>query len=132
MRVSASGGEPELVVARDRSERLEPQVIDERGTILFSLTNEQIAGRWDQAQIVVQPLTAPTHRRRAAAPRVCRQVTSYAVGGRCSPFADAAQARVVVRRRSSRTSRVGARANAFTAQYAVSNSGSLAYFRLVE
>ncbi|MCU1382748.1 MAG: prkC 31 [Acidobacteria bacterium] len=55
MRVSSGGGEPQLLVKVDPGTFVaNPQIIDRRGSILFSLSDELAIGRWDRAQVVVQ------------------------------------------------------------------------------
>jgi serine/threonine-protein kinase len=55
LRVSADGGEPELIVKVASDERVaSPQYIDDRGTLLFSLTTEPLTAGWDKGQVIVQ------------------------------------------------------------------------------
>jgi serine/threonine protein kinase len=56
MRVSADGGEPELIVKVGPNERIaSPQYIDDRGTMLFSLTTEPLlSAGWEKGQVIVQ------------------------------------------------------------------------------
>jgi serine/threonine protein kinase/Tol biopolymer transport system component len=56
LRVSADGGEPELIVKTGPGERIAgPQYIDDRGTMLFSLTSEPLlSAGWDKGQVIVQ------------------------------------------------------------------------------
>jgi eukaryotic-like serine/threonine-protein kinase len=57
MRVSANGGEPEVLVAGNSSELIHgPQILDHGRAVLFTVTTAQSPDRWDQAQIVVQSL----------------------------------------------------------------------------
>ena len=58
MRVSANGGEPEVLVSVNASELTHgPQILDHGKAVLFTVTTVQNqTDRWDQAQIVVQPL----------------------------------------------------------------------------
>jgi Tol biopolymer transport system component len=66
MRVSANGGQPELIVEAKRGETmLGPQVLPGGKSILFTLARDIVAPtaassaeRWDKAQIVVQSLTS--------------------------------------------------------------------------
>jgi eukaryotic-like serine/threonine-protein kinase len=65
MRVSANGGQPELVVEAKRGETmLGPQVLPGGASILFTLARDiaaptpASAERWDKAQVVVQSLTS--------------------------------------------------------------------------
>jgi Tol biopolymer transport system component len=56
-RVSADGGEPEVVIPLKLPEVADtPQLLDGGKTILFTLASESGADRWDKAQVVVQPL----------------------------------------------------------------------------
>ena len=58
MRVSANGGEPEVVVKLDPGEAAYgPQVLD-GGRLLYALATGSGADRWDRAQIVVQSMTS--------------------------------------------------------------------------
>jgi Tol biopolymer transport system component len=56
MRVSPDGGEPELIVKLGDGERIAaPQLIDDRGTLLFSYTSEaSLFAGWDKGQVIVQ------------------------------------------------------------------------------
>ena len=57
MRVSANGGTPELVVPTEAAEQVHgPQMLPGGEWVLFTLTSGTGAGRWDEAQIVVQSL----------------------------------------------------------------------------
>ena len=57
MRVSATGGTPELVIKAHEGERVDgPQLLPDRDSVLFSVTTASGTTRWDQAQIVVQSL----------------------------------------------------------------------------
>ena len=57
MRVSANGGTPELVVPTEVPEQVDsPQMLPGGEWVLFTLTSASGAGRWDEAQIVVQSL----------------------------------------------------------------------------
>jgi eukaryotic-like serine/threonine-protein kinase len=59
MRVSASGGTPELIIrAADGEQMYGPQLLPDRQSVLFSVTKEMGPTRWDQAQIVVQSLSS--------------------------------------------------------------------------
>jgi serine/threonine protein kinase len=55
-RVSADGGEPELILKLEAGERIAaPQFIDDQGTLLFSLTTEALlSAGWDKGQVIVQ------------------------------------------------------------------------------
>ena len=56
MRVSANGGEPELLVAVQPPQTADtPQIIDRGKALLFTLA-ERGADRWEKAQVVVQSL----------------------------------------------------------------------------
>jgi eukaryotic-like serine/threonine-protein kinase len=59
MRVSANGGDPELVVAIKPSEVADgAQLINGGRSLLFTLTTEQGSDRWDKAQTIVQSLSS--------------------------------------------------------------------------
>ncbi len=56
LRVSADGGEPELIVKAGPNERIGgAQYIDDRGTLLFALTSDLLlSAGWDKGQVIVQ------------------------------------------------------------------------------
>jgi serine/threonine-protein kinase len=57
MRVSANGGEPQLVVPSTAPEAMSnPQLLNDGAAILFAVTKETGANRWDKADVVVQSL----------------------------------------------------------------------------
>jgi len=57
MRVSADGGTPQLIVKTGPNEQVHgPQVLPDERTLLFTITAAVGPTRWDQAEIVVQPL----------------------------------------------------------------------------
>ena len=57
MRVSASGGTPELVIKANEGERIDgPQLLPHGDSVLFSVTTASGPTLWDQAQVVVQSL----------------------------------------------------------------------------
>jgi serine/threonine-protein kinase len=57
MRVSASGGTPELVIRAENGEQVHgPQMLPDGEWVLFSATRATGGNRWDQADIVVQSL----------------------------------------------------------------------------
>ena len=57
MRVSASGGTPELVIKANEGERIDgPQLLPDGDSVLFSVTTASGPTLWDQAQVVVQSL----------------------------------------------------------------------------
>ena len=59
MRVSANGGEPEVVVKIGPGEAAEgPQVLDDGRLLLYSLTTGSGVDRWDKAQIIVQSMAS--------------------------------------------------------------------------
>ena len=62
MRVSADGGEPEVLVASAADSIHGPQILDHGRAVLFTITTSQNATKWDQAQIVVQPLPSGTRK----------------------------------------------------------------------
>ena len=58
MRVSANGGTPQLVVKTAPGEQVHgPQLLPDSRTLLFTMTTATGPTRWDQADIVVQPLS---------------------------------------------------------------------------
>jgi serine/threonine-protein kinase len=62
MRVSASGGDPEVVVKTATAEFADgPQMLDE-GRLMFTLVREYAADRWDKGEIVVQSLATGERR----------------------------------------------------------------------
>ena len=59
MRVSANGGEPEVVVKIGPGEAADgPQMLDGGRVLLFALATEAGAERWDRAQIIVQSMAS--------------------------------------------------------------------------
>ena len=59
MRVSANGGEPDLVARVSSSEIAHaPQLVDDGRAVLFTLAKDAGSDRWDTAQIVVQSLSS--------------------------------------------------------------------------
>jgi serine/threonine-protein kinase len=55
MRVSANGGDPEIIAKVDGSEvATDPQLLDEGRLLLFTLANDTARDRWDTAQVIVQ------------------------------------------------------------------------------
>lgn len=57
MQVSANGGSPEVIVRAQKGESLaSPQVLPGGEAILFTATKASGTGRWDTAEIVVQAL----------------------------------------------------------------------------
>jgi hypothetical protein len=59
LRVSPQGGEPELIVPTEVSEAVYgPQLIDGGKAVLFSVSTDSGADRWDKGQIVVQSIGA--------------------------------------------------------------------------
>jgi len=59
MRVSANGGDPEVLAAIKPSEVVDsPQLINGGRSLLFTLATEQGSDRWDKAQTIVQSLNS--------------------------------------------------------------------------
>ena len=57
MRVSANGGNPELLVATEEGEQVHgPQMLPDGESLLFTITNVAGQTRWDEAQIVAESL----------------------------------------------------------------------------
>ena len=57
MRVAATGGTPQLVIATKEGEQASsPQLLPDGDSVLFSITTSASQTRWDEAQIVVQSL----------------------------------------------------------------------------
>src|SRR5262249_14828778 len=63
LRVSESGGEPEVIVAAKPNETMEdPQLLNDGKDILFTVTTETGVDRWDKAQLSVQALKLSTRK----------------------------------------------------------------------
>jgi serine/threonine-protein kinase len=129
MRVSPSGGEPEVLTKTD-GVPYGPQMLPDRETLLFTLA--PAAGQWDKAQIVAQSLRSGVRKVLIPIGRDARYIPSghlvYAVKGVLFGVVfDARRVEVrgdpvpVVEGVSRSTGTTGA------AHYAVSNSGTLAY-----
>lgn len=62
MRVSANGGEPEVIVKIAEATAAEavygPQLLDEGRLLLFTLASEPGIDRWDRAQVIVQSMAS--------------------------------------------------------------------------
>ena len=59
MRVSATGGTPELVIpAKDGEEVYGPQLLPDGDAVLFSVTTGTGPSRWDEGRVVVQSLSS--------------------------------------------------------------------------
>ena len=57
LRVSATGGTPELVIPAEEGEQMDsPHLLPDGESVLFSVTTSTGPTRWDEAQIVVQSL----------------------------------------------------------------------------
>ena len=57
MRVSADGGDPELLVRAEEGEQFfGPKLLPDGESVLYTMTSATGPGIWDEAQIVVQPL----------------------------------------------------------------------------
>jgi serine/threonine-protein kinase len=64
MRVSASGGTPDLLVSvRDGEQAYGPQILPGGEAVLFTLASGSAADRWDQAQIMTQSLRSGERKR---------------------------------------------------------------------
>jgi serine/threonine-protein kinase len=86
LRVSASGGEPQLLVQARTGEVFDgPQVLNGGDDVLFALTSEQGADRWDKAQVVVQSLRSGERKVVVKGGSAARYLPTghlvYAVGG---------------------------------------------------
>ena len=58
MRVSANGGDPEVVVKSNAVESVtDPQLLDEGRLLLFTLVSSTGADRWDTGQVIVQSMS---------------------------------------------------------------------------
>ena len=58
MRVSANGGEPQLVIRAKEGEQVHgPQLLPDGDSVLFSATSAVGENRWDEAEVVVQSLS---------------------------------------------------------------------------
>ena len=130
MRVSAKGGTPETIVTLKAGELAHgPQLLPGGDAVLFTLGRD--AGKWDEAQIVVQSLKSGDRKTIVPAGRDARYVSSghvvYALGGKLM----AIQFDVKTLATSGQTIPVAEgvlMADATgTAQFDVSTSGALAY-----
>ena len=131
-RVSANGGEPEVIIPIETGQRVAgPQLIDDRGSILFSFATEPGAEGWNTAQVIVRTPDGTRHVV-VSGGSDARYLPSghlvYAVGATllAVPF-DAATRRVLggtipVLEGVSRSSQ-----QQWAAHFAVSAAGSLAY-----
>jgi hypothetical protein len=84
MRVSASGGTPELVVRAEKGEQVHgPQLLPDGDSVLFSVTAVTGGTRWDQADIVVQSLRTGQRIVSGAARRQRRPLRADGTPGLC-------------------------------------------------
>jgi len=137
MRVSANGGEPELIASASSQEFMsDPQLLNDGTAVLFTVTKESGAIRWDRADIVTQSVKSGERKVLVHGGSSVRYVPTghlvYALGG--TLFAvrfDAKKLRVEggpvpilegVLRASQPQNFSGA------AQFSFSNTGSLIYF----
>ncbi len=136
LRVSANGGKPEVIVHVKSDEAAHgPQMLPDGQTMLFTLATGSTSERWDKARIVVQSLKSGERKVLLEGGSDARYLSTghivYALGGVlfALPF-DLERLAVTggpvpvvegVRRAS-----IGG-ANTGTAQFSVSNTGSLAY-----
>ncbi len=144
MRVSANGGEPEVVVKIGPGEAASvPQVLDDGRQLLYALASGAGTDRWDNAQIIVQSLTSGERHmvvRGGSAPRYLATTTDpagrsghlvYAVGNSllAAPF-DATRlelrgAPLPIVEPVTRSANSALQSG--VAQYAISETGTLAY-----
>ena len=86
MRVSADGGEPEVIAAAAANELVYgPQLVDGGRTVLFSVTSESGVDRWDKAQVVAQTVGSADRKVVLRGGSAARYVSTghllYALGG---------------------------------------------------
>ena len=86
MRASASGGEPQVLVAAEAGELFaDPQLLDGGDAVLMSLATLKSADRWDKAQVVVQSLRSGERKVVVQGGSAARYLPTghlvYAVGG---------------------------------------------------
>jgi eukaryotic-like serine/threonine-protein kinase len=138
MRVSANGGEPELLAASASSQEFmsDPQLLNDGTSLLFTVTKESGASRWDKADIVVQSVKSGERKVLVHGGSTVRYIPTghlvYALGGTLFAIRfDAKKLRVEggpvpilegVLRGSQPQNFSGA------AQFSFSNTGSLTYF----
>jgi DNA-binding winged helix-turn-helix (wHTH) protein/Tol biopolymer transport system component len=132
-RVSADGGQPELVVPAKEGERLSgPELLPDGDSLLFGTTT----GSWDEGRIVVQSLSTGKRRVLVSGGRDAHYVPAgylvYAFGDMLLAVAFDAN-RLTVSDKAVPVVRGVTRADASptaTAQYAVSDDGTLVYLRV--
>jgi eukaryotic-like serine/threonine-protein kinase len=136
MRVSPNGGKPELLVSVKGDElAVSPQMLPGGQAVLFALAKGGAADRWNKAQILVQSLKSGERKILVEGGSDARYVPTghlvYALGGTlfALPF-DATRLQVTsgpapVLEGVARAALGGG--NAGTAQFSVSNTGSLIY-----
>ena len=135
MRVSAKGGQPELLVGVKSGELAHgPQMLADGKAVLFTLASGTEAGRWDKAKIVVQTLKSGERKTLIDGGSDARYVSTghlvYAIGGTlfAVPF-DLRRLEVtggpvpIVEG----VLRAGANAPTGVAQFSVSSGGTLVY-----
>jgi Tol biopolymer transport system component len=137
LRVSANGGEPEVIAATGASEALYgPQLIDGGNAVLFTVTTEAGADRWDKAQIVAQSIGARDRKVIVRGGSDARYIAAtghlvYALGGTLLAVPFDARRREVRGGPIPVVEQVARARNAATqtavAQFAVSPTGALAY-----
>jgi len=132
MRVSANGGQPEMLVAAEGAQLMDtPQAIDRGTAVLYALATGRSADRWDTAQIVVQSLRSNERKVVLRGGSAARYLPSghlvYAVSGTLLAVPFDLEAREV--RGGPVPILEGVLRSAATgdADYAVSDTGSLAY-----
>jgi serine/threonine-protein kinase len=136
-RVSANGGEPEVIAATSASEAVYgPQLIDGGKAVLFTVTSEAGSSRWDKAQIVVQSIGAGDRKVIVRGGSDARYIAGtghlvYALGGTLLAVPFDARRREVRGGPIPVVDQVARAGNAATqsavAHYAVSPAGALAY-----
>jgi serine/threonine-protein kinase len=136
MRVSANGGQPEMLVAAEGSQLLDtPQVIDRGNAVLYALATGRSADRWDTALIVVQSLRSNERKVVLRGGSAARYLPSghlvYAMSGTLLAVPFDLKGREVrggpVPILEGVLRPANASANTGDADYAVSDTGSLAY-----
>ena len=141
MRVSANGGTPELVIPAKEGEQVDgPQLLPDGDSVLFSVTTASGATRWDTAQIVVQSLSTGNRNTLLQGGSAARYVSTghlvYALRNALFAVAfDVDQLEVSGGPVSviEGVARAGnPMANTATANYAISDRGTLVYLEPVE
>ena len=137
LRVSANGGEPEVIAATGASEAVYgPQLLDGGKAVLFTVTSEAGVNRWETAHIVVQSIGASDRKVIVRGGSDARYIAAtghlvYALGGTLLAVPFDARRREVRGGPIPVVEQVARARNAATqsgvAQFSVSVAGTLAY-----